>query len=98
MSTRKDGAAPSTVNARATSVMPRAVRDPTLILDKIGPVAALAMTEAATPNARNIPKAPTGSWKLSCIEGHNRPRVEPGKATLRYAKQARRKGRTVKLL
>ena len=51
---------------------------------------ALETTEAATPNASSIPRAPTGSWKLSRIEGHKRPRVDPGRATVRYAKQARR--------
>ena len=59
------------------------------------PVAALETTEAVTPNASKTPRAPSGSWKLSRIEGHTRPRVEPGNATVRYARQARRKGGTV---
>ena len=55
---------------------------------------ALDTTEAATPNASSIPRAPTGSWKLSRIDGQRRPRVDPGRATVRYAKQARRNGGT----
>jgi hypothetical protein len=51
--------------------------------------------EAVTPNASRIPSAPTGSRKLTSIEGQTRPRVGPGRATVRYARQARRKGRTV---
>jgi hypothetical protein len=46
-------------------------------------VAALEITEAVTPKASKIPRAPTGSWKLMRIEGHRRPKVEPGSATVK---------------
>ena len=56
---------------------------------------ALETTEAAIPGTSRIPSAPTGWPKLSRIEGHSRPRVEPGRATLRYARQASSKAGTV---
>ncbi len=54
------------------------------------------MTEAVIPNTSRIPRAPTGTPKLSRIEGQSRPRVELGKATLRYARQASRRAGTVR--
>ena len=57
---------------------------------------ALETTEAAMPGTSRMPSAPTGWPRLSRIEGHSRPRVEPGRATLRYATQARSKAGTVK--
>src|SRR5439155_22611702 len=60
------------------------------------PVTALEMTEAAMPGTSRAPSAPTGWPRLSRIEGHSRPRVEPGRATLRYARQASGKAGTVK--
>ena len=60
------------------------------------PVRALAMTEAVIPDTSRIPSAPTGWPRLSRIEGHSRPRVEPGRATLWYARQASSKAGTVK--
>ena len=73
----------STANATAVSTVPSARSGPTPARDRSRPVAALEITEAVTPNASKIPRAPTGSWKLSRMEGHNRPSVEPGKATVR---------------
>src|SRR4029077_17486950 len=60
------------------------------------PVTALETTEAAMPGTSRMPSAPTGWPKLSRIEGHSRPRVEPGRATDRYARQASSKAGTVK--
>ena len=57
---------------------------------------ALETTEAAMPGTSRMPSAPTGWPRLSRIEGHSRPRVEPGRATLRYATQARSKAGTVR--
>src|ERR1022692_4361073 len=79
----RDGARPSADNARADSMVPRARSGPTRTRDRMRPVAVLEITEAVSPNASNSPRAPTGAPKLSRIEGHNRPRVEPGRATLR---------------
>jgi hypothetical protein len=44
------------------------------------PVAALETTEAVIPKTSRIPRAPTGSPKLSRIEGQSRPSVEAGRA------------------
>ena len=44
--------------------------------------------------ASRTPRAATGWWKLSRMDGQSRPRTEPGRATLRYARQAREKGGT----
>ena len=44
---------------------------------------ALAITVAVIPRASRMPRAATGSWKLTLIDGHNRPRVELGSATLK---------------
>jgi hypothetical protein len=52
------------------------------------------MTEAMIPGTRMIPSAPTGVPKLSRIDGHSRPKAELGRATLRYARQARRRAGT----
>jgi hypothetical protein len=41
------------------------------------------MTETAVPKISMTPRAPTGAWKLSCIDGHSRPRAELGRATVR---------------
>jgi hypothetical protein len=57
-------------------------------------VATLDSTEAVTPKASRRLRAPTGSCKLSRIDGHSRPRIELGSAILRYARQARTKGGT----
>jgi len=51
------------------------------IVRSIRPVAALDTAEAATPAASTIPSAPTGSWMLMRIDGHSKPRVDPGSAT-----------------
>ena len=62
--------------------------------DSSRPVTALDIAEAATPKISRTPRAATGWWKLSRMDGQSRPRTEPGRATLRYARQAREKGGT----
>src|SRR6266851_8782798 len=89
-----DGARASRASASAVSKVPAATSGPTRTHARMRPVAALDTTEAVIPKTSRIPRAPTGSPKLSRIEGQSRPRVEPGKATLRYARQASRRGGT----
>jgi hypothetical protein len=44
---------------------------------------ALEITEAAVGKISTRPRAPTGAWKLSCIDGQSRPSTELGRATVR---------------
>ncbi len=92
--TQSVGVRASTASAMADSMVPSATTEPVGTRDRMRPVATLEMTEAVTPKASKIPRAPMGWWKLSRIEGQSRPRVEPGSARLRYARQARRKAGT----
>jgi hypothetical protein len=78
-----DDVVASAPSARDTSAAPEITKAPTVSFDKRGPVTALATTDAATPTARKIPRALTGSWRLIRADGHKSPRVEPGKATPR---------------
>ena len=91
--THSDGAKASTARATAISMVPAATSGP--VRTRTRPVAALEMTEAVIPSSGRIPRAPTCTPKLSRIEGQSRPRVEPGRATLRYARQASRRAGTV---
>jgi hypothetical protein len=91
--THSDGAKASTASATAVSMVATATSGP--VRTGRRPVATLEVTEAVIPKTSRIPRAPTGSPKLSRIEGQSRPRVEAGKAMLRYARQASKKGGTV---
>src|SRR5690349_3145781 len=90
--THIDGARASAARASAISRVAPAISGPAGTRKR--PVTALETTEAAMPGTSRIPSAPTGWPRLSRIEGHSRPRVEPGRATPTYARQARRKAGT----
>lgn len=92
--THIEGARASAARASAISRVDAATNGPADRRRR--PVTALETTEAAMPGTSRMPSAPTGWPRLSRIEGHSRPRVEPGSATLRYATQARSKAGTVK--
>ncbi len=92
--THIDGARDSAARASAISKVAPATSGPAGTRRR--PVTALEMTEAAMPGTSRMPSAPTGWPRLSRIEGHSRPRVEPGRATLRYARQASGKAGTAK--
>jgi hypothetical protein len=81
--TKNDEVVASVPSAKDTSAAPEATKAPAVSLDKRGPVAALAMTDAVMPTARKMPRALTGSWRLTRTDGQRSPRVEPGKATTR---------------
>ena len=78
-----DGVKASAISAAAVSAVPAASSGPAVSRDSRRPLTALAITVAAVPSASRTPRAATGRWKLTLINGHNRPRVEPGRATLR---------------
>ena len=77
------GVAASTASAMLTRAAPMARGGPGDIVRRIRPVAALDKAEAAAPAASTTPRAPTGSWMLTRIDGHSSPRVDPGSATPR---------------
>ena len=81
--THSDGVKASAISATAVSAVPAASNGPADSRDSRRPVTALAITVAVVPRASRRPRAATGSWKLALIDGHNRPRVEAGRATLR---------------
>ncbi len=78
--THSAGARASAARAAAASAVPTASTGPQRARDRMRPVATLETTLAATPKASKIPSAPTGTPRLSRIEGHSWPRVEPGSA------------------
>jgi hypothetical protein len=81
--TQTDGAADSPARASAMAAVPAATIVPVRTRGSSRPVSTLAATDADTPTISSSPSRPSGWCQLSRINGHSRPRVELGTATLR---------------
>ncbi len=81
--TQRNGATASTARAAAGATLPAATMGPAPSRASSRPAPRLASTDAVTPTIRSTPSALSGSCQLSRIDGHSRPRVELGTATLR---------------